>query len=126
MSGRNLSTSLAMIVALLPTLALAAGGDSALQPSVVTDGPVKVSVSIDRNVAQVAEPIQLVLAVEAPRGTRVELPQLTDQLGDFEIRSHERTKDIPAADGANARRWVLEASLETIKTGELVIPPLGV
>jgi sulfur relay (sulfurtransferase) DsrC/TusE family protein len=101
------------MLTLVPTLALA-------------EGPPKLSVRIDKHVAQVAEPIRLVLEVDAPRGTRVELPQLSDQLGDFEVHGSERTKDVPAATGADARHWVLEASLETIKTGQLTIPPLDV
>jgi len=126
MNGRNLFTVLMPLLALVPTLTLAAEGMSKVQPSVVADGAVKLSVSIDKNGTQVAEPIRLVLVVEAPRGTRVELPQLASQLGDFDVRSSERTKDIPAAASADSRRWVLEASLETIKTGRLTIPSLDV
>ncbi len=113
MSGRSLITTVAAVLALVPTLTLAAE-------------PVKLSVSVDKNVAQVAEPIWLLLEVDAPRGTRVELPQLTEHLGEFEVRGSERTKDVPAADGAESRRWVLSAQLETIKTGEVTIPPLDV
>lgn len=113
MSGRTLITTVAAMLALVPTLALAAG-------------PVNVNVSVDKNIAQVAEPIRLLLEVDAPRGTRVELPQLANQLGDFEVRRSDRTKDIPAAAGADSRRWVLTATLETIKTGELTVPPLDV
>jgi hypothetical protein len=101
------------MLALVPTLALA-------------EGPPKLSVRIDKSVAQVADPIRLVLEVDAPRGTRVELPQLADKLGDFEVRSSDETRDVPAANGADSRRWVLEATLETIKTGQLTIPPLDV
>jgi hypothetical protein len=114
------------MLALVPAFALAADGGAELQPSVVADGPVMLSVKVDKSVVQVAEPIRLLLEVDAPRGTRVELPQLTDHLGDFEVRGSERTKDIPAADGADSRRWVLSAQLETIKTGEVTVPPLDV
>jgi hypothetical protein len=101
------------MLAMAPSLALAAEAPT-------------LSVRVDKNVAQVAEPIRLVLEVDAPRGTRVELPQLADTLGDFEVRSSSETKDLPAATSTDARRWVLEASLDTIKTGELTIPPLSV
>jgi hypothetical protein len=113
MSGRILSAVLTATLALVPTLALA-------------EGPPNLSVRVDKSVAQVADPIRLVLEVDAPRGTRVELPKLTDKLGDFNVRSSNETKDVPAADGADSRRWRLEASLETIKTGQLTIPPLEV
>lgn len=92
----------------------------------MSDGPVKLSVSVDKPVARVAEPIKLLLEVDAPRGTRVELPRLSDQLGKFEVRGSERARDVPAVDNADARHWVLETTLETIKTGELTIPPLDV
>jgi len=101
------------MLAIVPSLALAAAAP-------------QLSVRVDKKVAQVAEPIRLVLEVDAPRGTRVELPKLIRKLGDFEVRSSDETKDVPPANGADSRRWVLEASLETIKTGSLTIPPLDV
>jgi hypothetical protein len=54
------------------------------------------------------------------------LPQFADRLGEFEVRSSEPTNDIPDSSGGSTRRWLLEAKLETIKTGELVLPPLDV
>ena len=113
MIGRIQSTILTAILALAPTLSLAA------------EAP-KLSVRVDREVAQVAEPVRFVLEVDAPRGTRVELPQLAEKLGDFEVHSSDAARDIPAASGADSRRWVLEATLETIKIGQLTIPPLDV
>jgi hypothetical protein len=113
MSGRVLPTVLTTMLAIVPSLALAA------------EAP-QLSVHVDRQVAQVAEPIRFVLEVDAPRGTRVELPKLVEKLGDFEVRSSDETKDVPAATDASSRRWVLSASLETIKTGPLTIPPLDV
>jgi hypothetical protein len=107
------------------TLGLMPGLAAAAPPAVVADGPVKVSVSVDRNAAQVAEPIRLTLDVEAPRGTRIELPLLADKLGEFDVLNSEQTKDIPAATG-ESRRWTVDATLETIRTGTLAIPPLEV
>lgn len=108
-----------LALGVLPGLAAAA------PPVVVSDGPVKVSVSVDREAAQVAEPIQLTLDIEAPRGTRIELPQFADKLGEFDVRNAEQTKDIPAATG-DSRRWTIDATLDTIKTGGVTIPPLEV
>ncbi len=81
---------------------------------------------IDKKVAQVAEPVRLVLEVDAPLGTRVELPQLAEKLGDFDVRASQQTNDVPSAANGHSRRWVLNASLDTIKTGELTVPPLEV
>jgi hypothetical protein len=75
---------------------------------------------------RVAEPIQLVVEVEAPRGARIELPAKADRLGDFEVRHSERTIDIPSATQADKRSWILRMTLESLKTGELTIPPLDV
>jgi hypothetical protein len=47
-------------------------------------------------------------------------------LGDFEVRSSERLKDVPATASADVRSWILKATLETIKTGDLTIPSLDV
>jgi hypothetical protein len=108
------------------TFAFGAGDDASSKQAVITEGSVKLTVRVDRNVARVVEPIQFTLEVEAPRGTRVELPNLTKQLGDFDVRRSERLKDVPVAASADVRSWILKAKLETIKTGDLTIPPLDV
>jgi hypothetical protein len=126
MKGRPAITIVAAILAGWPAVAFADAGDTCAPQAVVADGSVKLRVSVDKQVARVAEPIHLVLEVEAPRGTRVEMPNLSDRLGEFEVRGSERAKDVPSAETADVRRWVLKATLETIKTGELSIPPLDV
>jgi hypothetical protein len=98
---------------------------AAPQANSVADGPVKVSIRVDRESAQVAEPIRLTLDVEAPRGTRIELPQLADKLGAFDVQNSTQTKDLPAATG-DSRHWSASATLETINTGKLTIPSLDV
>ena len=69
------SIYICVLLAALPGWALAAG-----QESSVAEGAVKVTVQTDREAAQVAEPIRLTLEVTAPKGTRVELPQLGTHL----------------------------------------------
>lgn len=108
-------------VATVPGLASAA----APTESSVADGPVKVTVRVDHETAQVAEPIRLTLDVQAPQGARIELPQLAEKLGDFAVHGTERIQDIPTLEG-NSREWKLTTSLDTIKTGEVVIPALDV
>lgn len=110
-----------LLLAAMPGWALAAGPEST-----VADGAVKVTARIDREAAQVAEPIRLTLEVTAPNGTRVELPQLGTQLGDFAARAGQRAKDIPATADGKTREWKLETTLDTIKTGEVTIPSLDV
>jgi hypothetical protein len=104
-----------------------AGGVEASAPQFETsDGPVKLSVRLDRTTARVADPINLVLEVDAPKGARVELPAKAERLGEFEIRRSDRTTDIPSADRADGRSWILRLTLESIKTGELTVPPMEI
>jgi hypothetical protein len=126
MNGRVLVATIAALLACLP-LPVLAGADRfhALQ-SVATDGPLKVTARIDKGTVRVAEPIQLVLEVEAPQGTRLELPAKMNRLGSFDVRRMEQSNDIPSATGPDKRMWILRATLETIKTGALEVPPLDV
>jgi BatD DUF11 like domain len=126
MSRRYFSTMLFALLSCLPSLALAAAETIPSLRSQASDGPVRVTARINTATARVAEPIQLVLEVEAPRGARIELPAKSDRLGNFEVRHSERTVDIPSATQADKRSWILRMTLESLKTGELTIPPLDV
>jgi hypothetical protein len=87
---------------------------------------VKVTARIDKSTAAVAEPFQLSITVKAPRGTRIEWPSLGQKLGDLEIRHTVRTDDVPSRDTTGQREWILRLTLDSIKTGELTIPPVTV
>jgi hypothetical protein len=126
MKARLAITIVAAILAAWLALAFADAGENHAQQAVVANGTIEVRVSVDKQIARIVDPIHLVLEVEAPRGTRVEMPNLSGRLGDFDVRSSERAKDVPSAETADVRRWVLKATLETVKTGELSIPPLDV
>ncbi len=127
MKNRGLYLTIAILLASIPALASADVGDARSLQSVATDGPVSVTTKTDKATARVAEPIHLILTVEAPRGTRIELPsQLESKLGDFEVRKSEPTNDVPSATHPDNREWALRLTLESIKTGELTIPPLEV
>lgn len=126
MNRRYISAMLFALLTYLPALALAGAETARSLQSEASDGPVKVTARISTATARVAEPIQLALEVDAPRGARIELPAKTDQLGDFEVRRSERTIDIPSATQADKRSWIVRMTLESLKTGELTIPPLEV
>jgi hypothetical protein len=113
-----------VLLASMPATLLAQAGGARSPQSVFSDGPVKLTANIDKTTARVVEPIYLVLEVEAPSGTRVEMPASFDQLGDFDVRHIERANDIPAAEKPETRTWILRLTLESIKTGQLTIPPL--
>src|SRR6188472_3666925 len=105
MNNRFLIATIAALLASVPLLSLAGAESAHPLESVVADGPVRVTARIDKGTARVAEPIQLVLDVEAPRGARIELPAKANRLGDFEVRHSSETKDIPSATGADKREW---------------------
>ena len=86
MNGRVLIATIATLLASLPLPSLAGADAAHALQSVVADGPIKVTARIDKGTARVAEPIQLVLEVEAPRGARIEMPAKVNRLG----RSEER------------------------------------
>src|SRR3954465_13583312 len=106
----------------LPQSSLRAAGEKVTPSiSVAQDGPVNLRVSLDKSTTRVAEPIRLVLEVEAPRESRVELPPLGKGIGDFEIRKSERINARELQDNSTMRCWILNAVLETLKTGDLNI-----
>ncbi len=125
----NDSRCLGMIVALLatlPALKVATAETATPASSVAPASDVKVTASLDKSTVAVAEPVQLSITVKAPRGTRIEWPSLGQKLGDLEIRHAARTDDVPSADATGAREWTLRLTLDSIKTGDLTIPPLEV
>jgi hypothetical protein len=122
----KLIATIAAIATFVPVIASAAKTNEGIRATAVSDGPVTLSVSVDKSIAQVADPIQLVVKVEAPRGTRVQMPQLAKRLGDFEIRNTEKLRDIPSAEHPDKRFWAVRATLDTVKTGNLEVPSLDV
>src|SRR3954463_16590670 len=97
MNRRYFSAMLFALLTCFPMVAFAGADAAPALRSDASDGPVKVTARISATSARVAEPIQFVLEVDAPRGTRIELPAKAERLGDFEVRHSERTIDIPSA-----------------------------
>lgn len=95
------------------------------QPAVfrVEAGPVRLVLTLSRQLASVADPVQLELEVTAPEGTTAVLPEVSGQLGSFEIVSHRDWLEIPIG---GARQWKRQMTIESIRPGELVIPPVTV
>src|SRR3954469_19713067 len=117
--------SIAMFVTLLATSALPLWADEPSEQPLsraVTAGPVTVTSSADKSTASVAEAIHLKLTAQAPRGTRIEWPPLDKKLGDWEVTHISKLNDVPSTSDPNLREWVLQLTLESIKTGELDVP----
>jgi hypothetical protein len=107
-------------------MAFAAATEASAPQFETSNGPVKLSVHLDKTTARVADPINLVLEVDAPKGARVELPAKTERLGEFDVRRADRTTDIPSAHQTDERSWILRLTLESIKTGALTVPPMEI
>ena len=120
---------LAGLALLAPTIH--AYSDDSLHQHVTVVGSVHVAVQIDKPIAMIADPVTLTLQVTAPNGSKVDLPQLGQQLGELTVIDVDTLLDIPIDKGSSARtgdqrHWTLQATLETIFTGEHQIPPLEV
>ncbi len=92
--------------------------------SVVTSGPITFRVTVSAEQAFVAQPLEFVLQVDAPRGAIVKLPQISGMLGTFEIRDFQTTADIPIAGTSERRRWIGRGSVESLRAGDFSIPSL--
>jgi hypothetical protein len=97
-----------------------------LDRSVATDSDVQWSVQLDKTTSQIAEPMELLLTLDAPLGTRVRMPVFSQKIGDFEVHSIQEVNDLPLDEESGQRRWLRRVTLETIRTGDLQIPPLSV
>lgn len=71
----------------------------------------------------VAEPFRLEISVHAPEGATVKFPPITENLGEFQVLGAQDVLDVP---GENGRDWTRIITLESITTGEIEIPPVGV
>ena len=76
MKPRHLLVTCAIAITCLPGMAFAAATEASAPQFETSDGPVKLSVHLDKSTARVADPINLVLEVEAPKGARVELSRV--------------------------------------------------
>ena len=86
----------------------------------------KVTANVSKTDVQVAEPLQLELAVTAPDGTRVAFPALGDQLGEFDVLDTQDIADIPSDATAGQRIWRRRMTLESIVAGDLQVPTLEI
>jgi HAMP domain-containing protein len=72
---------------------------------------------------QVADPFQLTVTVLVAEGTDVTFPAMGDKLGQFDVLSHRDIFDVPVSDG---RSWTRTIELESLDTGNLEVPGVGV
>ena len=87
------------------------------------DADVVLTVTASASSVQVAEPLNIEWKVTAPDGFKVSFPVVGDQLGEWDVTSHSDAFDVPSQDG---RLWIRTLTLETIQTGEIVIPSIEI
>lgn len=87
------------------------------------NGPVQVTVDADRTSAQIAERVEMTLDVRAPQGVAIRFPESADAMGEFDVMKVSDQLDIP--DGEE-RRWTRTYELESLASGEHVIPAIDV
>jgi len=85
-----------------------------------------VSASASASQVQVAEPLTVELRVTAPAGTKVSLPAIGSQLGQFDIVDQRDVLEIPSEDSPDERVWTRHLTLESIVTGDLQIPAMEI
>jgi hypothetical protein len=107
-----------------PGRAQSAGGDPGPLRQELQLGPIRVTLEADRRTMPIDGRLRLSLAVEAPAGTDVTLPAVTDRLGPFVVAS----ETAPAAPGAGSDRgrWRRDYVLEAEEAGVLAVPPLTI
>lgn len=86
-------------------------------------GPVRFTVRAAPGAITVGEKLSLMLQVEAPDEVEIEMPQLAEAIGPFDIRDARTPPDVP---DRGLRRWAHHYTLDTFASGELEIPALQI
>ncbi|MCO8122177.1 BatD family protein [Stieleria sp. TO1_6] len=119
MKYRVVLFSLFVIASALSASALSASAQTA------TADPVQLHTAVDRETAQVVDPIKLTITVTGPAGTKVTFPERAEQLGPFDVQQFQTTMDVPVA-GGGQRRWIAHWTLDSLQSGPLTIPAIAV
>ncbi len=102
---------------------ISANGENEVHPIVKTAdlGPVKMTVTADKNRITIAERIGLTIEVFAEDGVDVEIADPGDQLNEFQIRDFTSHPAEPVEGG---RRWTQTYDLDIFLSGEYSIPEI--
>ncbi|MCC7086198.1 MAG: hypothetical protein IT427_14440 [Pirellulales bacterium] len=119
-----LSAGLALcLMALADSRADAAQPTSAknvsVEKSVEKDG-VQLTLTLDRDTAEVADPMSIELRVAAPTGTLITLPTWPAEIGDLRLRQTANLPDIPAG---KLRVWKQRYEIVSLSPGKVELPP---
>jgi hypothetical protein len=87
-------------------------------------GGVHLSVEVDRSALMIDDRLRLSMRVEAPPGTLVEFPDLTDRLGTFTVVGEETGEPRTGPSGSNT--WERIYLLQPEGAGEVTLPSLAI
>jgi len=96
--------------------------NSKIEKLVEKDG-VRLTLQLDRDKANVADPIALELRIEAPEGVKVTPPNLPGEVGTLQIRQTASQADVPAG---KLRVWTQKYEIESLVAGNAELPPIKI
>lgn len=88
--------------------------------------PPNVRATVSKSDVHVAEPFTFELTVTAPAGTKVRLPAVGEQLGEFDVIHYHDVADLPSEVSPGVRIWTRRMTLESIVTGDLQVPAMEI
>jgi len=92
-------------------------------PVAAQESSITIASRVDTTTATIGDQIHLTVEMSYPAGTRFRLPELREQLGDFEVVNVRLGAEQKYSHG-NQRDWVL--TLAVFDTGQAVIPALEI
>jgi len=114
---------IAGIILSIALSAVALAGDIGPQSLTTENGPVRLTASVDRVSARIAERITLSVTAVSPQGIALNFPPVRKKLGDLEVVHSKDTFDIPVTEG---RQWTRVYQLESLVSGAFEIPPIAI
>jgi hypothetical protein len=100
-----------------------ANGAEEVKPIVKTAevGPVKMTVTADKNRITIAERLKLTIEITAASGVDIEMGEPGDQLNEFQVRNFTNR---PAEAVEGGRRWARTYDLDIFLSGEYSVPAI--
>ncbi len=92
--------------------------NSKIERSVEKDG-VRLTMQLDRDKSNVADPIGLELRIEAPEGIKITAPNLPAEIGNLHVRQTSNQADVPAG---KLRVWTQKYEMESFVAGTAELP----
>jgi hypothetical protein len=84
------------------------------------------TVELNRRSSQIAEPIELILILDAPRDTEVRFANMEKRIGPFHVVRVDQWESIPIGDGRTRRQWIQAMTIESLRPGAQVLPSIGI